>query len=483
MADNNHRRIIWRTFIGRWADVRSLLLLLLTVILAGVSVSTMADNDKWVQPERSVIEQTPNAMPFYPSRASTQGRALTPEMFDSAETCRGCHQQIYQQWQGSAMAQAWVDPIYQALLQRASAATDAKVDNFCIGCHSPIGMTAHNITTADLTKSFTPPGVSCEVCHNISAVSGNDNGAYVLTPSENGKRVKYGPHRDAASPYHQSNYSELLTKSEFCAVCHNVSHPFNSTPIERTYDEWSESAYNEQGVQCQDCHMTPGPGVTTNPGKSAPMGKQRDHIASHHFTGGNVTLHKHFGQHEMAERAREMLRSAATIEVLTPEQTLLGGELATIKVKVSNVGAGHKIPTGFPEGREMWVDFKVTDSSGNLIYRSGAIRNGKTETGTRNFKVYLGDKDNNVVDLDVWSVDRVLADTRILPKGYAIVDYTFTIPTGIQGPLVLNAELNYWPFSQHLVDELLGPGKLAVEVVQMTSVTQSLAVQLQLAQK
>ncbi len=115
------------------------------------------------------------------------------------------------------------------------------------------------------------------------------------------------------------------------------------------------------------------------------MGKERKHIYSHEFTGGNSTLHQYFDDPESAELAREMLRSAATIEFVEFPETLTAGKLATVKVKVANVGAGHKLPTGFPEGREVWIDFDVKAANQVSVYRSGAVVDGHTEPGTPQF--------------------------------------------------------------------------------------------------
>ncbi|WP_254463179.1 MULTISPECIES: multiheme c-type cytochrome [Photobacterium] len=448
------------------------LLLLPFVVLA----QHPTGNEKWLHPHKPTSQAEIDAqMPFYPSRASTGGMDLKPEMFEDPQVCKGCHQEIYRQWSQSVMANSWDDPIYQALFKRASEATKGEIDNFCIACHSPIGMTSMKATSAMIGSDQTLPGVNCEVCHNISELSGHDNAAYVLTPNR-AMHVKLGPRTDAESPYHKTEFSDLHTRSEFCSVCHNVTHPMNSTPIERTYDEWQESVYNEQGVQCQDCHMTPGPGTSDNPGKSAIMGKDRKHIYSHDFSGGNSTLLEYLGHSESAQLSRDMLRSAATIEFMNLPSHVIPGEPVTIKVKVTNTGAGHKLPTGFPEGREVWIDFSASHDKNRPLYRSGAVVNGETEAGTRNFKVWLGDKNGDIVDLNVWEVDRVLADNRIPPKGFAIVDYTFVVPEDSKGKLTLAASLKYWPFSQHLVDELLGAGKMKVDIVEMTAATTTLAV-------
>jgi len=483
---NNHTTISWRSKQHSRTRshqqislrlIRSLIVVACLFVFVSLNSHATSDMQKWQKPHKPETQkQIEQQLPFYPSRATTNGQQLTPDMFEKSEICQGCHSEIYQQWERSVMAHSWKDPIYKALFKRASTATDGQVDNFCIACHSPIGMTSMNATAAMLEGDQHLPGVNCEVCHNITGISGNDNGAYILSPNKE-KHVKLGPRPDATSPYHQTEYSDLHTKSEFCSVCHNVSHPFNSTPIERTYDEWQESAYNEQGVQCQDCHMTPGPGIKDNPGRSAIMGKERKHIYSHEFTGGNSTLHQYFDDPESAELAREMLRSAATIEFVEFPETLTAGKLATVKVKVANVGAGHKLPTGFPEGREVWIDFDVKAANQVSVYRSGAVVDGHTEPGTHSFKVTLGDANGNVVDLNVWEVDRILSDTRILPYGYSIVDYTFLVPEDLSGDLTINANLNYWPFPQQLVDELLGEGKLKVDIVNMTSTKATIRVQ------
>jgi hypothetical protein len=261
-------------------------------------------------------------------------------------------------------------------------------------------------------------------------------------------------------------YSALHTRSDFCATCHNVTHPFSSVAVERTYDEWLESPYSFNNETCQDCHM---PGFA---GKAAIMGPDRERVASHWFSGANATVLSYLGQHEAAQRARDMLASAAEMQFQPLPADMLPGQYTTVAVKVANVGAGHKLPTGFPEGREIWIDFQVRDATGRELYRLGAVKDGKTEEDTRNFKVHLGDKDGNELDIEVWNATQILSDNRILPKGYIVREFSFQVPADAVGPLTLTAHLNYWPFSQKLADYLLGKDKMQVEVTRMASVTQ-----------
>lgn len=417
--------------------------------------------------------------PFFPSRATTDGKNLTLDMFEKAEVCAGCHGTIYNEWKDSVMANSWEDPIYRALLSKASTATDGKVDKLCIGCHTPMGLTTNSVS-AKGNDQVHISGIGCDDCHSISASTGVGNGSYVLTPKKFGRPLKFGPRNDATSPYHDTAYSELHTKSEFCSTCHNVTHPFNRMPVERTYDEWRDSPYASAGIECQDCHMTPDPGVTKNPGKAAVMGPEREHVYSHRFTGANMTLHEHFGQKDMANRALKLLQSAAKIEFLTIPTNLQAGSNTRVAVRVSNIGAGHKLPTGFPEGREVWIDFKVTDKSGDEVYRLGAIEDGHTEPGTHNFKATLGDSDGNVVEFAVWEADRVLSDTRILPMGYSDETYEFRIPSNVEGPLTITAELNYWGFSQSTLDKIVGENKIKSQIAKMATISEVVPVSTQI---
>ncbi|WP_041521953.1 multiheme c-type cytochrome [Gilvimarinus agarilyticus] len=426
--------------------------------------------------EQRIIDEALTPL-FGPHRATTStGKVIPEHRFDNAQVCGACHSDIYKEWNSSMMSHSWDDPIYRALLSRASKASNGDLDNFCTGCHTPTGLLTGQVTRADnqsppeLGNPVTDlPGVDCESCHNINAISGIDNGAYVLNDAGE-QRIKYGPRRDAQSPYHETAYSPLHSESQMCATCHNVTHPLNGVPVERTYDEWYESPYRTAGVSCQDCHMKP------VKGKSAIMGPERSDRATHWFAGGNTTLLEHFGHTDNAKRARALLQSSATIELVDPPQSIQPGALEKITLKVTNTGAGHKLPTGFPEGREVWVDMQLKDASGKTFYRSGAIKDGKTEPGTKNFMVRMGDKNGKKVEVEVWRITHIMSDNRILPKGHALVDYYVDIPDELQGPITLTAKLHYWPFSQAFADELLGQDKLKVKVETITDIKESIDV-------
>ncbi|HSB33827.1 MAG TPA: multiheme c-type cytochrome [Nitrospirota bacterium] len=412
--------------------------------------------------------------PFYPSRARTSAEAglLNIELFDPPETCWACHTDIYDQWKGSMHSNAWHDPVYRALMRLAGKATNGLTDNLCIGCHTPAGLTTGEASpTGERMGEISKNGVFCEVCHNISASTGIGNTALVLTPRKYGRPLKFGPFKDARSPYHDTEYSELHTTSALCGACHNVTHPFNRLPIERTYDEWKDSPYPAEGLGCQECHMTPGTGYTKNPGRAAIGAPMREHIFTHYFVGGNTMVTALLGSQKHSKLAEEMLQGAARMEILFATNVRPGG-VATVDIRVRNIGAGHKLPTGFPEGREMWIDFIVLDENGKVIYRLGRLdEEGRLDRGTHIFKVSLGDSEGNLIDLELWKATQILYDTRILPRGYADVRFEFRVPEDAKGTLSLKADLCYHSFPQPLVNYLLGSEAPKVPTVIMTSVS------------
>jgi len=158
-------------------------------------------------------------------------------------------------------------------------------------------------------------------------------------------------------------------------------------PVERTYSEWFYSAYNSpEGVYapqfggnrdyvgtCQDCHMRDVTGQGCNFG----LPPVRDDLPLHDMTGGSTwlpgLLNALFpGQVDDAalqagiERARYMLQNAAELQIVQEDQTL--------KVTITN-NCGHKLPTGYPEGRRIWINVRFYDNTTTLIVESGAYDN------------------------------------------------------------------------------------------------------------
>ncbi|MGF1545916.1 MAG: multiheme c-type cytochrome [Thiotrichales bacterium] len=453
---------------------------------AGDSTVT-ATSEKRFQPSK--------AQPFAPSNASVEGgRKLVPEDFEDPAVCAGCHPVQYQGWKGSMHSNSFNDPIFQAEWALAEKELGPEISKFCGGCHAPAGMLTDTIKfdpEAGEHGAFTAPdiarnGVFCDVCHTISgnnllatSVLEHGNGSYVSSPG----RIKRGPLKDAQSPYHETEYSEHHTKSDFCGNCHNIFNPLNNFPIERTYDEWKYSVYAQQGVQCQDCHMVP---VETamrvademkpvarlenhQLGGFAGMGadKERDVVHGHGFVGGNAVvtamLNDDAADGGHAAIARERLENVAELELFLKR---VSGPLHELKVKVTNRRAGHDLPTSLTHIRELWLDVTILDDKGNTLLRSGALdAHQEIDPDAVMFKSYAVDKAGKPAEF-IWHIERFENRTTIPPKGHRYGQYAFNVPDTSPTVTVI-AKLNYRSFSQHFADHLLGKGKLKVPTIEM----------------
>lgn len=349
-----------------------------------------------------------HAVPRHPSSA-----------FKVSEACL-CHGDLITQWSNSMHAKALTDPLYKVKRDEADKATGGALGAFCDACHTPVGaMSGEAAKGPDKQTGPAAEGVVCDFCHQVtSSDEPIGNSSYVVTP--NG--LKRAQLKDAESYIHLSEYSALHTTGEFCGMCHDVRHPANNMHLEATYSEWKAGPYAKKGVMCQDCHMTPGPSVAKpNPGVAALRGPERDHIYTMTFVGANSGLGD-------ASRAEANLMAAAKMDVSVPE-IVAPGQKGTVRCTITNVGAGHHLPTGLTEVRMMWLEVKGIDASGK-----------ETSLGKREFHTVLKDaKGNHPVEL--WDAAGIHSDDRI-PAGKSVTQsYDFTMPEG--GPMKLVAALYY----------------------------------------
>ena len=111
------------------------------------------------------------------------------------------------------------------------------------------------------------------------------------------------------------------------------------------------------------------------------------------FAGAQVALGD-------ADRATALLKSAAKVEVCGSE---IASPSASVTVTVTNVGAGHYLPTGLTEIRQMWLQVVAVDEAGN-----------ETELGKRVFGTELKDKDGKF-PVELWDAVAIATDDRIPP--------------------------------------------------------------------
>jgi nitrate/TMAO reductase-like tetraheme cytochrome c subunit len=317
--------------------------------------------------------------------------------FKTSSTCKQCHEQIYEQWTSSTHSKAYRDPIYQAFLRRVDQQSQGKLTPFCVSCHAPLATLTRSVPTklfdGDVKAPLLEEAVACEFCHTISGsevqLTKLSLGAF-LFPRIGQTATLYGRHEDAKTDAHPTQRSKFLLSSELCGTCHRFGHPATGVSIQDTYEEWKDSPYPAEGKRCQDCHM---PAYS---GKVAASGKERPELHAHVFLGGHT----------------EMIRKAATLQL---QSNWKGGgkETLNVAVSVSNVGAGHLIPTGIPGIREMWLEVSVLNGQQVVA------------TEKRPFTQELFDSEGKPAM--PWEAVRIGKDTRIRPKKTRIERLTFKL--------------------------------------------------------
>lgn len=406
--------------------------------------------------------------------------------FIAPETCGGCHDEIYAQWKGSMHNLSHVDGIYLAAafhyLKGLTDADEIAEAESCVKCHTPIGFfsgfpktVSQERDNPDKVPGIAKQGIQCDFCHSATGAYVVYNNQIKLDPG-NGEAdagIKRGPFKDSKSDFHKSAYSEFHTSSEICGVCHDVRHVVFGTKLETTFEEWSKSAYNSpdasKRVPCQGCHMYHRPGVPAtgstsrpkNPGVAAQGGPQREHIYTHYFVGANMTVPPAHGDTAKAKMAEERLKNAAELSI---DGSKIGeGKLI---VTVKNTGAGHNLPTGLTDVRQMWLEVTVKDAAGKTVFSTGvADANGYLPKGSIVYNTVFGDGKGNAVD-NIAKARQVLRDRRVPPLGS--LDETLAVPITAARSLTVNARLLYMGAPQELIDKLAGKGKIKIPAVTMT---------------
>jgi hypothetical protein len=325
----------------------------------------------------------------------------------SAQTCVTCHVDISQQWRASAHAQAdrkfnlLFGRMYFASLQETRGKTMVK----CGPCHE-----TESFVTNDFEKlrPVSEEGVTCVFCHAISGPGEKSS----VPPVTLEIGPYYGPIRMPVTVQdHISKYSALITTSEFCGACHQYTNQ-NGVLISDTYGEWKRSKYAKSGTTCQSCHM---PG---SPGRVSSLGPVRPRVADHSF---------------LDPEKNRALRGAATLTLKLGKRD---AEKLHVVAVVTNVGAGHAIPTGNDQ-HLLLIRIRATDQDGHILWENDPFRDSSGSI----FGLILAN-DLGAYPAETWAAAKVLSDRRI--EAGASAQAAYEIPAGdAKGPIQIQAQLLY----------------------------------------
>ena len=397
-------------------------------------------------------------------------------------------------------------------------------------------------------------GESCHFCHRLMPQGPAGEAGYLenanawvddancantgaLEPCRRGPYTYAAGDQEPPHPWVQSAYH---TQSAICGLCHNVTSPDTNAgplkflklndgtattlpfPIERTFAEWQQSQYAQPAEQtCQSCHMPVSADPTATACTLPGYPNRSGNLPVHAFVGGNTWVpgiikgeyaagivanggaDRSASYDQTITWARQLLGTAAAVATTIPSYTPPTGGSAgsmTVNVKITNL-SGHKLPSGYAEGRRMWLNIQVHDANGGLVFESAGYDPASgvldVDPQARVYEVLQGifnHNGTNACDVSNGAVkpmfhfvlnDCIAKDNRIPPlgfkpatgsdpNGYAVrpvpagiyaetppgsgvlvnfdsVNYTLAVPAGSVGPYTATARLYYQTSSKDYI--------------------------------
>lgn len=409
------------------------------------------------------------------------------EHFTTSEACAVCHIAApgatamknkasedvspYFTWQATMMANAFRDPYFRAQLQKETSVAGEEIQELCLRCHTPMvhheailnGKAPPRLSVAvDEEDAAADDGVSCTVCHMISAEGLGTEGTFSGRPKFNEDRAIYGPYEDVETRpmLGQVNYTpmkgEHIQSAGLCATCHTLltHHHGERFPEQTPYLEWRNSEFNNERESadpkktrtCQQCHMPelPKTRIARSPNGFDFRIPEREGYRSHAFIGGNAfmldILREHRSDLYVEAENEQLLQMAAATRAqlanktakLTISDPMLEEGVLSFEVGVSNL-TGHKFPTGYP-ARRAWLKVEVLVGD-RVVFASGAfdddgrivgvvdelrvphVRTIEEPSDVVIYEMVANGPDRQPTTYLTKMVDR-RKDTRLLPRGF-----------------------------------------------------------------
>ncbi|MEP7129305.1 MAG: hypothetical protein ABI729_10570, partial [Chitinophagales bacterium] len=396
--------------------------------------------------------------------------------------CKGCHGydtlqvanvdsngvdiNLYDDWQTTMMANSAKDPLWRAKVSHeilVNPGHAGELQTKCTACHAPLGhFTAifHGASTYTINDLINDTlgldGVSCGGCHEI----GTENLGTAFSgaiPYDTTKK-EFGPFQNPLAGPMQlyegftPTFSTHMSKSQVCSSCHTlITHTADlegnytgNTFIEQaTYHEWLNSAFSQDNITCQSCHMPQLKDSIIIANNILALGP-RSPFNQHQFAGGNVFMTNLIKQNKQALDITSPDKNfdstlAATYRLL--QQKTIGifmsldsiaSDTLYIKVRLTNK-AGHKFPSGYPSRRAV-LQLVVTDQNLDTVFQSGTFDSNfevynidpsyephydviKESSQVQLYEMVMGDVNNDVTTV-LERADHMIKDNRLPPEGF-----------------------------------------------------------------
>ena len=340
--------------------------------------------------------------------------------FQTASECMACHNSLTTSggedvsigvsWRASMMAHSSRDPYWLAAVRRETIDHPkhaAAIEDECSICHMPmttyparaagrLGRVFDHLASRDrggVPNAFAADGVSCTVCHQITAerlgTPESFTGGYVLNVTQPRQAaLMFGPFQMDEGRSHVMRSATgvepaeglHVRQSELCATCHTLfTQPLDGDgralgrlPEQVPFLEWQHSAYRTSLIcrrwrSRRRLRRSSGNYVGIEPPHLP--GRELLHAADAEPLSTGSRRDRAFSELEASASAteRQLQRNTATVTITEAAKTASN---TTFTVVVENL-TGHKLPTGYPS-RRAWLHVTVRDRFGRFAFESGA---------------------------------------------------------------------------------------------------------------
>jgi tetratricopeptide (TPR) repeat protein len=314
--------------------------------------------------------------PFFPSSAQVYGGEKIPsKFFMESDSCKRCHEDIYNQWNSSAHHfSSFNNQWYRKSIEYMQDTIGTRPSKWCGGCHDPAVLYAGKMDTPIKQIVHTPEaqaGLGCMMCHSIADVKSTmgQGDFYLEYPKLHEFAASKNPRVRTLHDFmiklnpepHRRVFLKPFMKqqtAEFCSSCHKVhlDVPVNHYRWIRgfnEYDNWQASGVSGEGArsfyypakpqQCADCHMPLE--------RSNDMGNIAGKVHSHRFPAANTALPTANEDAAQLKATEDFLTSGA----LTVDIFALSPASAPLR---TGAMAQHELATTFAVGEE--AEAKIT---------------------------------------------------------------------------------------------------------------------------
>src|ERR1700693_3503621 len=398
------------------AGTAALRIAICLVALAGIGYGASYVRDGWqargriqnptMPPDNMNGEGDGPEGPFFPSSAQVYGKQKIPsKFFMESESCKRCHEDIYNQWFSSAHHfSSFNNQWYRKSIEYMQDTVGTKPSKWCGGCHDPAGLYSVLMDTPIKQIVHRPEsqaGLGCMMCHSIAEVKSTmgQGDFYLEYPKLHELAAAQNPVARALHDFlirlnpepHRRVFLKPFMKTqtaEFCSTCHKVhlDVPVNHYRWFRgfnEYDNWQASGVSGRGArsfyyppkpqQCADCHMP------MEASKDA--GNVNGFVHSHRFPGANTAVPTANEDVPQLKLNEAFLKSGAlTVDIfaVSPAQLPLKSGAASQSELATTFAVGEEAETKITPGSEAGAGGEVAPVTAPLNRVQPALRRGDT---------------------------------------------------------------------------------------------------------